>query len=110
MEAVKTLKVQPRRTPWRKRAWNVQKVTTGTGKALPGRSALRGARTSPSFNRGGAGRGIGGGGGVGGGRSPDRAERKTEPPVRKGRCVGKSLSRPQVVATGALSPSAPASA
>jgi hypothetical protein len=40
MEAVKTLKVQPRRTPRRKRVRNVQKVMAGTGEALPGRSAL----------------------------------------------------------------------
>jgi hypothetical protein len=41
MEAVKILEVQPRGTPRRKRARNVQTVATGTGEALPGRSILR---------------------------------------------------------------------
>jgi hypothetical protein len=41
MEAVKILEVQPRGTPRRKRARNVQKVAAGTGEALPGRSILR---------------------------------------------------------------------
>jgi hypothetical protein len=41
MEAVKILEGQPRRTPRRKRARNVQRVAAGTGEALPGRSALR---------------------------------------------------------------------
>jgi hypothetical protein len=77
MEAVKILDVQPRRTPRRKRARNVQKVMAGTGEALPGRSALRVAWTSPSYNRCGAGKWIGCREGVGGGRSTDRAERTT---------------------------------
>jgi hypothetical protein len=77
MEAVKILKVQPRRTPRRKRARNVQKVMAGTGEALPGRSALRVAWTSPSYNRCGAGKWTGCREGVGGGRSTDRAERTT---------------------------------
>ena len=38
MEAVKILDVQPRGTPRRKRARNVQKVAAGTGEALLGRS------------------------------------------------------------------------
>jgi len=46
MEAVKILEEQPRRTPRRKRARNVQKVAAGTGEALPGRSALRIAWTA----------------------------------------------------------------
>src|SRR3954469_14180753 len=41
MEAVKILEVQPRGTPRRKRARNVQTVAAGTGEALPGRNALR---------------------------------------------------------------------
>ena len=41
MEAVKSLEAQPRRTPRRKRARNVETVAAGTGEALPGRSALR---------------------------------------------------------------------
>ena len=41
MEAVKILEQQPRGTPRRKRARNVQRVAAGTGEALPGRSALR---------------------------------------------------------------------
>ena len=41
MEAVKILEVQPRGTPRRMRARNVQKVAAGTGEALPGPSALR---------------------------------------------------------------------
>jgi hypothetical protein len=41
MEAVKILEGQPRGTLRRKRARNVQKVTAGTGEALPGRSVLR---------------------------------------------------------------------
>ena len=36
MEAVKSLDVQPRRTPRRKRTRNVQKVAAGAGEALPG--------------------------------------------------------------------------
>jgi hypothetical protein len=44
MEAVKILEVQPRGTPRRKRARNVQKVAAGTGEALPGRSMLRETR------------------------------------------------------------------
>ena len=46
MEAVKILEVQPRRTPRRKRARNVETVAAGTGEALPGRSALRLAWTA----------------------------------------------------------------
>jgi hypothetical protein len=46
MEAVKSLEAQPRRTPRRKRARNVETVAAGTGEALPGRSALRLARTA----------------------------------------------------------------
>ena len=40
MEAVKILEAQPRGTPRRMRARNVQKVAAGTGEALPGRSGL----------------------------------------------------------------------
>ena len=61
MEAVKILEVQPRGTPRRKRARNVQTVTTGTGEALPGRNALRIAWNSLSYNRCGAGKWIGAG-------------------------------------------------
>src|SRR3954468_23441639 len=84
MEAVKSLEVQPRRTPRRKRARNVETVAAGTGEALPGRSALRSARTNLSYNRCGAGKWIGCREGVGGGRSTDRAVRTTQPPVREG--------------------------
>jgi hypothetical protein len=77
MEAVKTLKMQPRRTPRRKRARNVQTVTAGTGETLPGRSALRVAWTGLSYNRCGAGKWIGCREGVGGGRSTDRVVRTT---------------------------------
>jgi hypothetical protein len=73
MEAVKILEVQPRGTPRRKRARNVQTVTAGTGEALPGRNALRIAWNSLSYNRCGAGKWIGRRVGVGGGRSTDRA-------------------------------------
>ena len=62
MEAVKILEVQPRGTPRRKRARNVQTVTAGTGEALPGRNALRIAWNSLSYNRCGAGKWIGRGG------------------------------------------------
>ena len=53
MEAVKILEMQPRRTPRRKRARNVQTVTAGTGEALPGRNAfcghdLVGSSSSPA--------------------------------------------------------------
>ena len=61
MEAVKILEVQPRRTPRRKRARNVQTVTAGTGEALPGRSALRLAWKAWSYNRCGAGKWSGAG-------------------------------------------------
>jgi hypothetical protein len=61
MEAVKILEVQPRRTPRRKRARNVQTVTAGTGEALPGRNALRIAWNSLSYNRCGAGKRSGAG-------------------------------------------------
>jgi hypothetical protein len=40
MEAAKILEAQPRGTPRRKRARNVQMVAAGTGEALPGRSGL----------------------------------------------------------------------
>jgi hypothetical protein len=46
MEAVKILEVQPRGTPRRKRARNVQIVTAGTGETLPGRNVLRIAWTT----------------------------------------------------------------
>jgi hypothetical protein len=84
MEAVKILEVQPRRTPRRKRARNVQTVTAGTGEALPGRNALRIAWNSLSYNRCGAGKWIGRREGVGGGRSTDRAVWTTQPAVREG--------------------------
>lgn len=73
MEAVKILEMQPRRTPRRKRARNVQTVTAGTGETLPGRNALRIAWNSLSYNWCGAGKWIGRRVGVGGGRSTDRA-------------------------------------
>jgi hypothetical protein len=38
---VKILEGQPRGTPRRKRARNVQRVAAGTGETLPGPSALR---------------------------------------------------------------------
>jgi len=56
MEAVKSLEAQPRRTPRRKRARNVETVAAGTGEALPGRSVLRLARKTPFYNRCGAGK------------------------------------------------------
>lgn len=84
MEAVKILEEQPRRTPRRKRARNVQKVAAGTGEALPGRNVRRVAWRSSSYNRCGAGRWIGCREGVGGGRSTDRVVRTTQPPVREG--------------------------
>jgi hypothetical protein len=60
-EAVKILEVQPRRTPRRKRARNVQTVAAGTGEALPGRNALRIAWNSLSYNRCESGSGSGAG-------------------------------------------------
>jgi hypothetical protein len=40
MEAAKILEAQPRGTPRRMRARNVQMVAAGTGEALPGRNGL----------------------------------------------------------------------
>jgi hypothetical protein len=77
MEAVKILEVQPRWTPRRKRVRNVQIVTAGTGEALLGRSVLRIAWTSSSYNRCGAGKWIECREGVGGGHITDRAVRTT---------------------------------
>lgn len=73
MEAVKILEGQPRGTPRRKRARNVQIVAAGTGEAFPGRNILRVVWTSSSYNRCGAGKWIECREGVGGGRSTDRA-------------------------------------
>ena len=61
MEAVKILEVQPRGTPRRKRARNVQMVTAGTGETLPGRNALRFAWNGLSYNRCESGSGSGAG-------------------------------------------------
>ena len=61
MEAVKILEVQPRGTPRRKRARNVQTVAAGTGETLPGRSILRSGVKGLSYNRCGAGKWTGAG-------------------------------------------------
>jgi hypothetical protein len=66
-------------------AWNVEKVMMGTGEALPGPAACEiVAGVITSYNRSEAGKWMGCRVGVGGGRSTDRAERTTEPPVREG--------------------------
>ena len=77
MEGAEDLELQALKDSPAYGARNVQIVTAGTGEALPGRSALRVAWTSPSYNRCGAGKWIGCREGVGGGRSTDRAERTT---------------------------------
>jgi hypothetical protein len=59
-------------------------VTAGTGETLPGRSILRVVWTAGAYNRCGAGKWCWCREGVGGGRSTDRAERTTKPPVREG--------------------------
>jgi len=74
-------------------AWNVQKVATGTGEALPGPMVCEtNHRSVEPYNRY-AGKWASSRVGVGGGRSTDRAEWTTQPPVREGpllrRCVSK---------------------
>jgi len=61
MEAVKILEVQPRGTPRRKRARNVQIVAAGTGEALPGRNVLRVAWTACPITGEEPGSGLGAG-------------------------------------------------
>jgi hypothetical protein len=73
MEAVKILEVQPRGTPRRKRARNVQKVAAGTGEALPGRSVLRAARTARLIT------GVEPGSGLGAGRESEAVTVLIEP-------------------------------
>jgi hypothetical protein len=73
MEAVKILEVQPRGTPRRKRARNVQKVAAGTGEALPGRSVLRAARRARLIT------GVEPGSGSGAGRESEAAVVLIEP-------------------------------
>ena len=73
MEAVKSLEAQPRRTPRRKRARNVETVAAGTGEALPGRSALRLAWTARLIT------GVEPGSGLGAGRESEAVVVPIEP-------------------------------
>ena len=73
MEAVKILEEQPRRTPRRKRARNVQKVAAGTGEALPGRNVRRVAWTARPIT------GVEPGSGSGAGRESEAVVVPIEP-------------------------------
>ena len=72
-------------------AWNVQRVTTGTGEALPGPVACVFVAGEAGPITGYAGKWASRRVGVGGGHSTAGAERTTQPPVREGpllrRCV-----------------------